>query len=116
MVRKAFFMFLPTFEHDDRLIFASADKIDAIWSGIASRLFLSRNMDELSDNFLPQASLVSGPLNLSTAFLAKVSTSSESDSPGAQQHLICVYLSDVYDKPSVTEVSFCSYGIQMPFH
>ena len=72
-------------------------------------------MSELSDSSLPQASLVSGPLNPTTAFLAKVSTSSESDNPGVQQHLICVYISDVYDKPSVTEVSFCSGCIQNGF-
>jgi hypothetical protein len=62
----------------------------------------------------PQASLVSGPLN-SSAFLAKVSTSSESDNPGVQQHLICVYISDVYDKSSVTEVGICSDRRQNDF-
>jgi len=66
------------------LIFAPADKVDMIWSSIAT-------------------SLVSGPLNSTSAFLAKVATSSESEVPNAH-HLICVYLPDVYDKTSVTEI------------
>ncbi|CAA7258992.1 unnamed protein product [Cyclocybe aegerita] len=66
------------------LIFAPQDKIDLIWSGIAT-------------------SLVSGPLHSTPAYLAKVSTSSESESSNAQ-HLICVYFPDVYDKDSVTEI------------
>ena len=50
------------------------------------------------------ASLASGPLHSTSAFLAKVATSSESETPNAQ-HLICVYLPDVYDKAAVTEVN-----------
>ncbi|KAJ3506666.1 hypothetical protein NLJ89_g6744 [Agrocybe chaxingu] len=52
------------------LIFAPQDKIDLVWSGIAT-------------------SLVSGPLHSTPAHLAKVSTSSESESSNAQ-HLICI--------------------------
>ncbi|KAF8161272.1 translation initiation factor eIF 4e-like domain-containing protein [Crassisporium funariophilum] len=63
------------------LLFAAADKIDAIWSSIAT-------------------SLVSGPLHSTSADQAKVSTSSEQESP----HLVCIYIPDVYDKASVTEV------------
>ncbi|KJA28923.1 hypothetical protein HYPSUDRAFT_197059 [Hypholoma sublateritium FD-334 SS-4] len=66
------------------LIFAPADKVDMIWSTIAT-------------------SLVSGPLHSTSAFLAKVSTSS-SDENSRGQHIICVYLPDVYDKPAVTQV------------
>ncbi|KIM40280.1 hypothetical protein M413DRAFT_446456 [Hebeloma cylindrosporum] len=66
------------------LIFAPADKVDMIWSSIAT-------------------SLASGPLHSTAAFLAKVATASESEVPNAQ-HLICVYLPDVYDKSTVTEV------------
>ncbi|KDR75704.1 hypothetical protein GALMADRAFT_248343 [Galerina marginata CBS 339.88] len=66
------------------LIFASAEKVDQIWSGIAS-------------------SLVSGPLHDTSAYLAKVSTSSQDENPNAQ-HLICIYLPDVYDKAKVAEV------------
>ncbi|RDB24834.1 hypothetical protein Hypma_007582 [Hypsizygus marmoreus] len=66
------------------LIFAPAEKIDMIWSGIAT-------------------SLVAGPLASTSAYLAKVATSSEQENPH-HQHLICVYLPDVYDKEKVTEV------------
>ncbi|KAF9526628.1 hypothetical protein CPB83DRAFT_857525 [Crepidotus variabilis] len=68
------------------LIFAPADRIDMIWSGIAT-------------------SLVSGPLHTTSAFLTKVATSSENENTSApQQHLICVYMPNVYDKDAVTEV------------
>ncbi|KAJ7209732.1 hypothetical protein GGX14DRAFT_452894 [Mycena pura] len=66
------------------LSFAAADKVDAIWGSIAS-------------------SLVSGPLAETCAFLAKVATS-PADGNSSTQHLICVYMPDVYDKPAVTEV------------
>jgi hypothetical protein len=53
------------------------------------------------------ASLVSGPLFSTSADVAKVATS-----PGQEtanyQHLICVYIPDVYDKASVTEVHLLS--------
>lgn len=49
------------------------------------------------------ASLVSGPLQATAAYQAKVATSPENDSP-SYQHLICVYIPDVYNKDTVTEV------------
>ncbi|KAG5722215.1 UPF0696 like protein [Termitomyces sp. T112] len=67
------------------LIFASADKVDTIWSNLAK-------------------SLVSGPLASTFAYLAKVATSPESRESPNYQHLICVYIPDVYDKVRVTEV------------
>ncbi|KAG1716210.1 hypothetical protein ID866_950 [Astraeus odoratus] len=66
------------------LIFAPPDRIDAIWSGIAR-------------------SLASGPLTTTSAFSAKVSTSPEHEVP-SYQHVICVYVPDVYNKDSVIEV------------
>ncbi|KAF8070754.1 hypothetical protein FPV67DRAFT_1041980 [Lyophyllum atratum] len=66
------------------LIFASADKVDVIWSSLAT-------------------SLVSGPLAQTSAYLAKVATSPEQDTP-SYQHLICVYIPDVYNKDEVTKV------------
>ncbi|KDQ55089.1 hypothetical protein JAAARDRAFT_37612 [Jaapia argillacea MUCL 33604] len=66
------------------LIFAPAERVDVIWSNIA-------------------ASLISGPLASTSAFSAKVSTSPEAETPN-YQHIICLYMPDVYDKPAVTEV------------
>ncbi|KAG6879913.1 hypothetical protein C0992_009577 [Termitomyces sp. T32_za158] len=66
------------------LIFASADKVDTIWSNLAT-------------------SLVSGPLASTDAYLAKAATSPESQDSSNYQHLICVYIPDVYDKVKVTE-------------
>ncbi|KAG6841374.1 hypothetical protein C0991_011714 [Blastosporella zonata] len=66
------------------LIFASADKVDTIWSSIAK-------------------SLVSGPLATTFAHLAKVATSPESQDSSNHQHLLCVYIPNVYDKDKVTE-------------
>ncbi|KAL1756345.1 hypothetical protein FB107DRAFT_290169 [Schizophyllum commune] len=65
------------------LIFAPADKVDLIWSGIAR-------------------SLVSGPLASTAAFTAKVSTSPEHDQPN-YQHVMCIYVPDVYDKDAMAE-------------
>jgi len=65
-------------------LFASADKVDMIWSSLAS-------------------SLVSGPLRSTSAHLAKVATSPEQEIAN-YQHLSCIYIPDVYDKASVTEV------------
>ena len=77
-----------------------------IWSSIAcSSCFL----DICSNLTAKAASLVSGPLCSTSAHLAKVATS-----PGQEttnyQHLICIYIPDVYDKASVTEVPllFCA--------
>ncbi|PPR02133.1 LOW QUALITY PROTEIN: hypothetical protein CVT26_008824 [Gymnopilus dilepis] len=83
------------------LIFAPAEKVDQIWSSIASALTSLGGHDDLSPR--PLASLVSGPLHETPAYLAKVSTSTEEEKSNAQ-HLICVYLPDVYDKAAVTEV------------
>ncbi|KAF5354856.1 hypothetical protein D9756_005447 [Leucocoprinus leucothites] len=66
------------------LIFAPPDKVDIIWSHIAS-------------------SLVSGPLSSTAAWLAKVATSPEHETPN-YQHIICVYIPDVFDRDSVLEV------------
>lgn len=66
------------------LIFAPADKVDAIWSKIAT-------------------SLVSGPLSSTCAFLTKVATSPANETPH-HQHVICLYIPDVYDKDAVTDV------------
>ncbi|KAF9012500.1 hypothetical protein BDQ17DRAFT_1387206 [Cyathus striatus] len=66
------------------LIFAPADKVDAAWRSIAS-------------------SLISGPLSSTAAYLAKVATSPAQESPN-YQHIICIYMPDVYDKESITEV------------
>ncbi|KAL1745020.1 hypothetical protein HDZ31DRAFT_37237 [Schizophyllum fasciatum] len=70
------------------LIFAPADKVDMIWSGIAK-------------------SLVSGALASTAALQAKVSTSPEHDQQN-YQHVICVYVPDVYDKAAVAEVPIIS--------
>ncbi|KAL4263029.1 UPF0696 family protein [Pleurotus pulmonarius] len=66
------------------LVFAAADKVDVIWRGIAT-------------------SLVSGPLAETSAFQAKVATSPQEENPN-YQHVICVYMPDVYDKDAVTKV------------
>lgn len=66
------------------LIFAPADKVDAIWSKIAT-------------------SLISGPLASTCAYLTKVATSPANETPH-HQHVICLYIPDVYDKESVTDV------------
>ncbi|PIL33417.1 hypothetical protein GSI_04039 [Ganoderma sinense ZZ0214-1] len=66
------------------LIFAPPDKVDMIWSSLAN-------------------SLVSGPLSSTSAFLAKVATSPQDDTPN-YSHLICVYMPDAYDQSSVLEV------------
>ncbi|KAI0041344.1 hypothetical protein FA95DRAFT_1591090 [Auriscalpium vulgare] len=66
------------------LIFAPADKVDMIWSAVAT-------------------SLVSGPLSSTAAYLAKVATSPKHDTPN-YQHVLCIYMPDVYDKAAVAEV------------
>jgi hypothetical protein len=53
---------------------------------------------------LNPASLVSGSLASTPAYSAKVSTCPQDGSP-ATQHLICLYIPDVYDKDAVTEVN-----------
>ncbi|TBU31178.1 hypothetical protein BD311DRAFT_689751 [Dichomitus squalens] len=66
------------------LIFAPPEKVDMIWISLAN-------------------SLVSGPLSSTSAFLAKVATSPQNDTPN-YSHLICVYMPDAYDQGSVTEI------------
>ncbi|THV05129.1 hypothetical protein K435DRAFT_713703 [Dendrothele bispora CBS 962.96] len=66
------------------LIFAPHDKVDSIWSSLAT-------------------SLVEGPIAETKAFLAKVATSHPGDNPN-QQHVICLYIPDVYDKDSATSI------------
>ncbi|KAH7910989.1 hypothetical protein BJ138DRAFT_1135660 [Hygrophoropsis aurantiaca] len=78
------------------LIFAPSDKVDSIWSNIAR-------------------SLVSGPLAATSAFLTKVATSPEFESPN-YQHVICLYIPDVYDKDSVTatmKVLLRNHGVNL---
>ncbi|KAJ7594949.1 hypothetical protein C8J56DRAFT_452982 [Mycena floridula] len=66
------------------LITASPEKIDAMWTKIAE-------------------SLISGSLASTAAHLAKVSTTPAD--PGAHyQHVICLYLPDIFDKNAVIEV------------
>jgi len=66
------------------LIFATPDKVDAIWSTIAT-------------------SLITGPLSSTCAKVAKVSTSPQNETPD-YKHVLCLYMPDVYDKAKVTEV------------
>lgn len=66
------------------LIFAPADKVDQIWTKLA-------------------ISLVSGPLAATPAYRAKVATSPRSETPN-HQHVICLYMPDVYDEQAVKEV------------
>ncbi|KAI0359670.1 hypothetical protein OH77DRAFT_1518051 [Trametes cingulata] len=66
------------------LIFAPPDKVDVIWNSIAN-------------------SLVSGPLSITSAYLAAVATSPQNETPN-YSHVLCVYIPDVYDQDSVTEV------------
>ncbi|KZT51985.1 hypothetical protein CALCODRAFT_459752 [Calocera cornea HHB12733] len=65
------------------LFFAQPESIDGMWTRIAK-------------------SLVEGDLARTPAWLAKVSTSKATDERA--QHLICLYLPDLYDKAAATEV------------
>ena len=80
-------------------MFASPDKVDLIWAALASKLVDRR----ISASYHPLGSLVSGPLAASSAKLAKVSTSPQAEMP-SYQHVICLYLPNVYDKDDVTAV------------
>ena len=72
-------------------------------SGIDSRVSIGYQ-GRWPQKFTPLPdSLVSGPLAQTSAFLSKVSTTPKS--PGqSYQHVICVYLPDVFDKDEVTKV------------
>lgn len=74
-----------------RLIFASSDKVDMIWSNLSK-------------------SLVSGPLASTSAFEAKVATCPKTESPN-YQHVLCVYMPDVYDKDAVLEVAYLKSSV-----
>ena len=50
-----------------------------------------------------EESLVEGPLSKTAAYLAKVATCPVTDTHNSQ-HVLCIYVPDVYDKPAVTEV------------
>ena len=73
-----------------------------VWGSIAS-VFTAPIRSTPTDSAVD--SLVSGPLSSTSAFLAKVATSPKNDTPN-YSHLICVYMPDVLDQTSVTEVSF----------
>ncbi|KAA1470567.1 hypothetical protein DENSPDRAFT_797907 [Dentipellis sp. KUC8613] len=66
------------------LIFAPSDRVDMVWHTVAT-------------------SLVSGPLADTSAYLAKVATCPQNETPH-YQHVICIYIPDVYDKDAITEI------------
>ncbi|KAJ4483488.1 translation initiation factor eIF 4e-like domain-containing protein [Lentinula aciculospora] len=66
------------------LMFSSAEKIDMIWSSLAT-------------------SLIDGPLAETNAFCAKVATTPRDANPN-YQHVMCLYIPDVYDKDLVIKV------------
>lgn len=79
-----------------------------ISSGLAllvrQRQHSSPEIDSIRQDLCSSDSLVSGPLSTTSAWLAKVATS-----PGYEtlnyQHIICVYIPDVYDRNAVLKVS-----------
>src|SRR6266550_576060 len=83
-----------------RLIFATPEKVDAIWAALASK-FEARGTAWHAYHFAE--SLISGPLASSSARVAKVSTSPSTEVPH-YQHVICLYIPNVYDKEDVTAV------------
>ncbi|KIM81414.1 hypothetical protein PILCRDRAFT_821498 [Piloderma croceum F 1598] len=66
------------------LIFAQREKVDMIWSSLAT-------------------SLISGPLSTTSAFEAKVATCPKSESANSQ-HTLCLYMPNVYDQDAITEM------------
>ncbi|PBK74189.1 hypothetical protein ARMSODRAFT_951781 [Armillaria solidipes] len=66
------------------LVFASSEKVDSIWSSVAR-------------------SLVDGPLSKTLAYCTKVATCPADEKPN-YQHVLCIYMPNVYDKDVVTEV------------
>ncbi|TCD64554.1 hypothetical protein EIP91_003911 [Steccherinum ochraceum] len=66
------------------LIFAPSDRVDMVWSTIAT-------------------SLVEGPLSTTCVDLAKVATCPRTETPN-YQHVLCLYMPNVYDKDAVLEV------------
>ena len=87
--------------YPSRLVFTSPDKVDAIWNRLARRCPGTRAAG--CRRLLLSDSLVSGPLAQTSAFLSKVSTTPKS-SEQHYQHVICVYLPNVFDKDEVTKV------------
>lgn len=84
-----------------RLIFAPSEKVDAIWSTIASKRIIRSIHRGIN---ISSASLIEGPLSLTCAYRAKVATSPLDETPN-YQHVLCLYVPDVYDKDSITEVN-----------
>ncbi|GJE91398.1 hypothetical protein PsYK624_075480 [Phanerochaete sordida] len=66
------------------LVFAPADKVDVIWNSIAT-------------------SLIEGPLAETSVHLTKVATSPR-EPQASYQHVLCLYIPNVYDKDDVTGV------------
>ncbi|KAH7921582.1 hypothetical protein BV22DRAFT_1049543 [Leucogyrophana mollusca] len=73
------------------LIFAPPNRVHSIWASIAT-------------HHCPSFPRI-WPLASTSAFLTKVSMSPEIET-SSYQHVKCLYLPDVYDKESVTQVSF----------
>jgi hypothetical protein len=86
-----------------RLVFTTPDKVDAIWNRLAREHLFIRQAHSPRTFNPPSDSLVSGPLAQTSAFLAKVSTTPKSP-VSTYQHVICVYLPNVFDKDEVTKV------------
>ncbi|KZV73957.1 hypothetical protein PENSPDRAFT_602017 [Peniophora sp. CONT] len=66
------------------LVFCPNERVDITWKNVAE-------------------SLLEGPLSKTTAYLAKVATCPINDTHNSQ-HIICIYVPDVYDQAAVTEV------------
>lgn len=96
----------PTDASPDRLIFAPTDKVDLIWSTIASEP--SSDHHGCSMHIYVPASLVSGPLASTSAYSAKVATCPQNETPN-YSHVLCLYMPDVYDQDSVTEARSSEY-------
>ncbi|VDC00333.1 unnamed protein product [Peniophora sp. CBMAI 1063] len=66
------------------LVFCPNERVDATWKSVAE-------------------SLVDGPLAKTASYLAKVATCPVVDTHNSQ-HVLCIYVPDVYDQTAVTEV------------
>src|SRR5882757_8750369 len=86
-----------------RLIFAQREKVDMIWASLASLSFTLLFLYLIFSSRGCIASLTSGPLSSTSAFEAKVATCPKSESANSQ-HILCLYMPNVYDKDAVTEV------------
>ena len=82
-------------------MFAGSDRVDTIWANLASS-FIHFHLRRAANMTLSE-SLISGPLSSTEAFCVKVSTSPKEETPN-YQHVICLYMPNVYDKDSVTKV------------